>query len=146
MSYKKLCPVHRSIIVMSGRLTYIADDLNRIASVNCGTSTWAHNFTYDPFGNISKANAGNAISYQAAYSALTNQVNGGITLPGYDADGNQLSRRVASVPATFQYHVEGAPGPLYLCISGIFCETAVVGELRHQLPRGRAAPVVPLVE
>jgi len=40
----------------------------------------------------------------------------------------------------------GAHGPLYLYISSILSETAVVGELRLQLPRGRAAPVVPLVE
>jgi hypothetical protein len=36
--------------------------------------------------------------------------------------------------------------PLYLYISSILSETAVVGELTHQLPRGRAAPVVPQVE
>jgi len=54
--------------------------------------------------------------------------------------------RVATVPVTEFNHVEGAPGPLYLYISSILSETAVVGELRNQLPRGRAAPVVPLVE
>jgi RHS repeat-associated protein len=67
---------------------YAADDLRRIASVNCGTSTWAQNFSYDAFGNINKANAGNATSYVAAYSAITNQVTGG---PAYDGNGNQLS-------------------------------------------------------
>jgi RHS repeat-associated protein len=72
--------------------TYSADDLKRLASVSCGTSTWAQNFTYDPFGNINKANAGNATSYPAAYNAVTNQVSSGISpLPGYDKNGNQLS-------------------------------------------------------
>jgi hypothetical protein len=46
----------------------------------------------------------------------------------------------------FDLNVPGAPGPLYLYISSILSETAVVGELTHQLPRGRAAPVVPQVE
>lgn len=31
-------------------------------------------------------------------------------------------------------------------MSGSFGETVVVGELKHQLPRGRTAPVIPLVE
>jgi RHS repeat-associated protein len=68
--------------------TYAADDLQRIASVNCGTNTWAQNFTYSAFGNINKANVGNATSYQVAYNDVTNQVSGG---PAYDANGNQLS-------------------------------------------------------
>jgi RHS repeat-associated protein len=72
--------------------TYKADDLRRLASGNCGTSTWAQNFTYDAFGNINKANAGGATSYSAAYSAVTNQVSSGISpLPGYDKNGNQLN-------------------------------------------------------
>jgi hypothetical protein len=56
-----------------------------------------------------------------------------------------MDRRVALV-SYIVYQVEGAPGPLYLYIISILSETAVVGELRDQLPRGRAAPVVPLVE
>jgi RHS repeat-associated protein len=68
--------------------TYSADDLKRVASVNCGSSTWAQNFTYDAFGNINKAGVGGATSYIAAYSAVTNQVSGG---PGYDKNGNQLN-------------------------------------------------------
>jgi hypothetical protein len=60
----------------------------RIASVNCGSNTWAQNFSYDPMGNINKQGVGNATSYNAAYSEGTNQVSGG---PGYDANGNQLN-------------------------------------------------------
>jgi hypothetical protein len=51
---------------------------------------WAQNFTYDPFGNITKANAGNATSYTAVYSPATNQVSAGVTA-SYDANGNQTS-------------------------------------------------------
>jgi RHS repeat-associated protein len=72
--------------------TYTADDLSRLASVNCGASTWAQTFAYDAFGNISKANGGNATSYPAGYSKLTNQVNSGLpSIPAYDSNGNQLS-------------------------------------------------------
>jgi hypothetical protein len=60
----------------------------RIASVNCGSNTWAQNFSYDPMGNINKQGVGNATSYNVAYSEGTNQVSGG---PGYDANGNQLN-------------------------------------------------------
>lgn len=66
--------------------TYSADDLGRIASVSCGSNTWAQNFSYDPMGNINKTGVGNATSYNAAYSEATNQVSGG---PAYDANGNQ---------------------------------------------------------
>jgi RHS repeat-associated protein len=68
--------------------TYSADDLRRIASVNCGSNTWAQNFAYDAFGNINKNGVGNATSYIAAYSPITNQVSGG---PSYDSNGNQLN-------------------------------------------------------
>jgi RHS repeat-associated protein len=67
--------------------TYTADDLSRLKSVNCGSSTWAQNFTYDAFGNINKSGSGN---YAAAYNALTNQVSSGVAT-SYDANGNQLS-------------------------------------------------------
>jgi RHS repeat-associated protein len=72
--------------------SYSADDLSRIASVSCGTSTWAQNFSYDPFGNINKSVPGSygGTAYAAAYSTVTNQVNLGITpAPTYDGNGNQ---------------------------------------------------------
>jgi RHS repeat-associated protein len=67
--------------------SYTADDLGRIASVNCGSSTWAQSFSYDPFGNINKSGS---ITYSAAYNSATNQVSSGPPA-GYDANGNQLS-------------------------------------------------------
>jgi RHS repeat-associated protein len=86
--------------------TYAADDLARIASVNCGTSTWAQTFTYDPFGNINKANNGGATTYAASYSAITNQVSSGISpAPTYDANGNQLT----STPATLTWNAWNVP-------------------------------------
>jgi len=72
---------------------YTADDLSRIASVDCGNSTWAQTFSYDAFGNIQKSGTSN---YIAAYSPVTNQVSGG---PGYDANGNQL-QLTSSIPWT----------------------------------------------
>jgi RHS repeat-associated protein len=76
---------------------YSADDLKRLASVNCGTSTWDQTFAYDAFGNIAKTNLGGATSYTAAYNALTNQVSSGISpLPTYDANGNQLKSTALS--------------------------------------------------
>jgi RHS repeat-associated protein len=78
--------------------TYSADDLSRIASVNC-SSAWAQNFTYDAFGNIQKSGSSN---YIAAYSTVTNQVSGG---PSYDANGNQLT----STPASLTWNALNQP-------------------------------------
>jgi RHS repeat-associated protein len=78
--------------------TYSADDLSRIASVNCN-SAWAQNFTYDAFGNIQKSGSSN---YIAAYSTVTNQVSGG---PSYDANGNQLT----STPANLTWNALNVP-------------------------------------
>jgi RHS repeat-associated protein len=74
--------------------SYSADDLSRVASVNCGSSGWGQSFSYDPFGNINKTVTGAAgTAYSVAYNAATNQVSGsGVS---YDANGNQT----ASTPA-----------------------------------------------
>jgi RHS repeat-associated protein len=69
--------------------TYNADDLGRIASVNCmngSTSVWAQNFSYDAFGNLTKSGS---ISWMPGYNSSTNQY----TLAGtsYDANGNLLN-------------------------------------------------------
>jgi len=80
--------------------TYSADDLSRIASVNCGSSSWGQNFTYDAFGNIKKTVPGSntGTAYNAAYNPITNQVSGNISpLPNYDANGNQLTSTGASL-------------------------------------------------
>lgn len=71
--------------------TYGADDLSRIASVNClsgSTNVWNQNFTYDAFGNITKQvpTGGTGISRIPGYNASTNRYTLGGT--SYDADGN----------------------------------------------------------
>jgi RHS repeat-associated protein len=79
--------------------SYTHDDLVRIASVNCGASTWQQNFSYDPFGNITKTvpTGGSGNSFQPTYSAATNRMT---TLPGftptYDANGNVLTNSAHS--------------------------------------------------
>jgi RHS repeat-associated protein len=74
--------------------SYLHDDLVRIASVNCGASKWQQNFTYDPFGNITKTVpvGGTGNSFQPTYSSTTNRITSlpGFT-PSYDADGNVTS-------------------------------------------------------
>ena len=63
---------------LSQTCNYTADDLRRIASVDCGNGAiWAQNFTYDPFGNIttnipSGDATGTGGTYAAAYSPVTN--------------------------------------------------------------------------
>jgi RHS repeat-associated protein len=74
--------------------TYGADDLSRIASVNCtsgSTNVWAQNFTYDAFGNITKTvpGSGTGISWNPGYSASTNHYALGGT--SYDANGDVLN-------------------------------------------------------
>ena len=63
---------------------YAADDLSRIASVNCG-SVWAQNFTYDPFGNITKSGS---VSWMPGYNSSTNRY--ALAGTSYDNDGNVL--------------------------------------------------------
>jgi RHS repeat-associated protein len=65
--------------------SYTHDDLNRIASVNCG-SLWSQSFGYDAFGNLSKSGTS---SFQPTYSYLTNRMTEiGSSMPTYDANGN----------------------------------------------------------
>jgi len=74
--------------------TYSHDDLSRIASVNCGASTWQQNFGYDAFGNITKTvpTGGTGNSFQPTYSSATNHFS---SIPGttvsYDSNGDVLS-------------------------------------------------------
>jgi RHS repeat-associated protein len=67
--------------------TYGADDLNRIASVNCAAA-WGQTFTYDAFGNIKKT--GTSSYLPSGYNPLTNRVSGGVPAT-YDANGNMLT-------------------------------------------------------
>jgi YD repeat-containing protein len=86
--------------------TYPADDLSRIASTSCGTSTWGQTFTYDPFGNIKKTVPSGYLgtAYAAAYSTVTNQVSSGVTA-SYDKNGNQLT----STPASLTWNALNQP-------------------------------------
>jgi RHS repeat-associated protein len=80
----------------------------RIASVNCGNSTWAQSFSYDAFGNISKTvpSGATGASYTAGYSTVTNQVSSLLSpLPTYDANGNQLT----STPANLTWNALNQP-------------------------------------
>jgi RHS repeat-associated protein len=79
---------------------YTHDDLGRIASVNCGENNssgpfipWTQNFSYDPFGNITKrANTGIG-GFLATYDQTTNHIVP--TTPydsyNYDSNGNLLT-------------------------------------------------------
>ncbi|HSS99440.1 MAG TPA: RHS repeat-associated core domain-containing protein [Terriglobales bacterium] len=73
--------------------THTHDDLARIATVNCtngATNKWNQNFTYDPFGNITKAvpGGGTGISFSPTYDLSKNWITSlpGIT-PVTDANG-----------------------------------------------------------
>jgi RHS repeat-associated protein len=96
------------------------DDLVRVASANCGASTWSQTFAYDPFGNIQKSvPAGSTgIAFLPNYSLITNQFtslsgvtptydgNGNLTADGthnyaWDAEGKMLSVDTTSVLVTY---------------------------------------------
>ena len=74
--------------------TYGYDELQRVSNVTCGT-LWVQNFTYDPFGNITKnvPNGDGGLQFLPSYwtSPPTNQFT---SLPGvsvsYDKNGNLL--------------------------------------------------------
>jgi RHS repeat-associated protein len=56
--------------------SYTHDALGRVTSANCGCSLWSQNFSYDPFGNITKtiAQGCTAMSFQPSYD-YTNYTN-----------------------------------------------------------------------
>jgi RHS repeat-associated protein len=64
---------------------YTHDALGRVASANCGASTWSQTFSYDPFGNIMKTvpGGGTGMSF----------------LPTYDYTNN--TNRITSSPFTY---------------------------------------------
>jgi RHS repeat-associated protein len=64
---------------------YTHDDLGRVASANCGASTWSQTFSYDPFGNITKTVPGGST--------------GTAFQPTYDYTNN--SNRITSSPFTY---------------------------------------------
>jgi len=68
------------------------DNLVRNATVDCGSTIWKQNFTYDPYGNITKAAVGTGVSFASTYSATTAATNRltqiGTLVPTYDGQGN----------------------------------------------------------
>lgn len=75
--------------------TYAYDDVQRLSNVTCG-SLWVQNFTYDPFGNITKNVPGGdgGLTFLPSYwtTPPTNQFTSlpGISSPYYDANGNLI--------------------------------------------------------
>ena len=57
---------------------YTHDALGRVASANCGSSIWSQDFSYDPFGNITKTvptgATGTAFQPTYDYTNYTNQI------------------------------------------------------------------------
>jgi RHS repeat-associated protein len=77
--------------------TYAYDDVARISSANCG-SVWSQNFSFDPFGNITKSGS---LSWMPGYDQTTNRYSlGGVT---YDNNGNLTYDTLH----TYQRDVEG---------------------------------------
>jgi hypothetical protein len=72
---------------------YTHDDLTRIASVNCGASTWQQTFSYDAFGNLTKSvpTGGTGNSFQPTYNAKNQYATLPGSTPSYDANGNVLT-------------------------------------------------------
>jgi len=83
------------------------DDLDRLISTNCGT-TWSQNFTYDPFGNITKTVPGGDAGQ--AWNPGYNQSNNQYTLTGtnYDASGDLL----ADTFHNYSWNAYGNPGTI----------------------------------
>jgi RHS repeat-associated protein len=54
--------------------SYTHDALGRVASANCGASTWSQTFSYDPFGNITKTvpQGSTGMSFQPSYDYTNN--------------------------------------------------------------------------
>jgi RHS repeat-associated protein len=68
--------------------SFTYDDLGRATGVNCGT-TGSQSYTYDPFGNITKAANGIGASFQpASYSANDQPIVSGML---FDTTGNTLA-------------------------------------------------------
>ncbi|ABF43251.1 YD repeat protein [Candidatus Koribacter versatilis Ellin345] len=88
---------------------YVYDDLQRLSSGKCGTSTWGQTFGYDPFGNIIKnlVTGYNGSAFLPTYTANTNRYSAipGVSAPYYDANGN-LTKDEAH---TYAWDVDGHP-------------------------------------
>jgi len=85
---------------------YSHDDMGRIASSNCGTSIWNQNFSYDPFGNITKTvpTGSTGISFQPTYdtTGMTNRITSSPFT--YDSNSGNLT---ADNSHSYTWDVEG---------------------------------------
>jgi len=108
---------------------YTHDDLTRIATANCGTSQ-NQTFSYDPFGNITKA-ANPGIGFSVNYSTATNR----ITTSGYtyDSNGNLLSDATGS--HQYSWDAEGSS----VCIDGVVLTYDALGRVVEQARGGTCA-------
>lgn len=134
--------------------TYLYDDLVRIGAppgstghgVNCGASVWQQDFSYDPFGNITKSvpTGGTGISWQPGYSTTTNHYtlsgtsydkNGDLTNDSFntytwDVDGNQVTvNGTSNTFDAFGRIVETAGATQFIYLPG---ETRVFAKLAGQ--------------
>jgi RHS repeat-associated protein len=73
--------------------SYTHDDLTRVASANCGATTWQQTFSYDAFGNLTKSvpTGGTGNSFQPTYNAKNQYATLPGATPSYDANGNVLT-------------------------------------------------------
>jgi RHS repeat-associated protein len=91
---------------------YAHDDLTRIASVSCGTSTWTQTFACDAFGNLTNTvpTGGTGNSFQPTYNLNNQYATLSGATPTYDANGNVLKNGAH----TYTWDVDGH----YLSVDG----------------------------
>src|SRR5712691_11632066 len=112
---------------------YTHDDLGRIASVNCAngpTNVWQQNFSYDPFGNITKTGS---LNFQPSYS--TNPPTNRITSAGYTYDNNGNLTADATGNHQYSWDAEGRP----TCIDNVVQSYDAMGRLVEQARGGTCA-------
>ncbi|HEX3353519.1 MAG TPA: RHS repeat-associated core domain-containing protein [Terriglobales bacterium] len=93
--------------------TYLYDDLGRVGlppgssgkSVDCGSTKWQQNFSFDPFGNITKTvpSGGTGLSFVPTYSTGTNRYQ---SLPGFTPTYNGSGNLTADGTHTYSWDVE----------------------------------------
>ena len=107
--------------------TYSHDDLARIASGNCG-SVWSQTFTYDAFGNLTKAGTN---SFNPGYNTATNRMSTGAT---YDANGDVLTDSLHS----YAWDVETRP----TTIDTVTATYDALGRMVEQTNSGTSTEIV----
>ena len=107
--------------------TYSHDDLSRIASGNCG-SIWSQTFSYDAFGNITKAGTN---SFNPGYNTATNRMSTGAT---YDSNGDVLTDSLHS----YAWDVETRP----TTIDTVTATYDALGRMVEQTKSGASTEIV----